>query len=641
MTYEDLLSQIVQAIPELQGQLDPPQIVYMQAQGKVYITFNSRVLVNEKEFLELESILRKNLTSHPLALRVRSPGLADAFLADIDSYKQVLVDFLRRNYPSAAPWAGQIGWRNQGSRITLTFPDGFSMNYMAKQNVQGRLVRAILDIFGLECQLELAVDGDQEKRIAALRAQNAETLSRSFSASELSDGSTDQADGAAEKKDKPKTERKKASPGASKKERSPLSPGMTDNAIGKPILGRSIGMSPVSMKTLTAESGVVCVQGDIFKLETKELKGGETLLLTFAVTDYTSSICCKVFMRYRKGSFGRSRDDDRPITEEERKAVQDQIKDLKVGLNVKLRGECMFDNYAHELSITVRDLVPMEKIEREDKAAEKRVELHMHTNMSALDGLTPPAALIERAAAWGHPAVAITDHGVLQAFPDSFHAAKGKIKLIPGCEGYLVDNPVIVRNPTHRPFEDPIVVLDFETTGLNTGTCRAIEIGAVRLVNGRIEDSLSVLINPGCPIPTDVTNVTHITDSMVEDKDDASVVFPQLLDFIGDAPIAAHNAAFDHGVLRAELARLGLSWSGPVLDTLAFARKLYPDMKSHKLGKLCSALGVSLKNAHRAVHDATATAQCLSRMFDVMKEKGLSCLDELDSSLSDWSIGES
>ncbi|MBR2288466.1 MAG: PolC-type DNA polymerase III, partial [Clostridia bacterium] len=302
---------------------------------------------------------------------------------------------------------------------------------------------------------------------------------------------------------------------------------------------------------------------------------------------------------------------------------------------------CMYDNFAHELSISVRDMVPMEKIEREDNAEEKRIELHLHTNMSTLDALTPAEDLVARAIKWGHPAIAITDHGVLQSFPAAFKAAKNDIKLIPGCEGYLIDDPTIVRNPVHRHVSEPIVVLDFETTGLNTGTCRAIEIGAVRLRGNVIEDSLSILINPHTPVPQKVQQLTGITDNMLADKEDASVVMPELLRFIGDAPIAAHNAAFDSAVLQAELRRLGLSWDGPVLDTLAFARKLYPDMKTHKLGTLCRQLGVSLKNAHRAVHDATATAQCLARMYEAVAEKGAHYLDELDTTLPRGSIGES
>lgn len=188
---------------------------------------------------------------------------------------------------------------------------------------------------------------------------------------------------------------------------------MTDHALGKPILGRAIAERPVEMKELTSDAGLVTVQGDIFKLETKELKGGELLLLTFAITDYTSSILCKTFLRYRN-RFGRKKDDDappEPITAEERKAVMDKVEQIKVGMNVKVRGECLYDNFAHELSISVRDVVPMERVEREDTAEEKRVELHMHTNMSTMDALTPAGDLIKRAIKWGHPAVAITDHG--------------------------------------------------------------------------------------------------------------------------------------------------------------------------------------------------------------------------------------
>ena len=644
MSYQDLLERIYAALPFLRGQLDPPSVVYMQSERKVYITFSSHTLVDEKAFLEMERILRASFPSHPLALRVRSPQLADAFLADIQQYKQVLVDFLRRNYPASSAWIEQIDWRNQGNLVTLTFPDAFSMQYMGKQNIQGRLVRAIMDIFCLECRIELAVAGDQEKRIEALRAANAASNSHSYAVSELGSQSTPAAP-KAQKSEETRTTERRARPAkpSGDKPRDPMMPEMTDNVIGKPILGRAIADHPIEMRSLNSESGIVCVQGDIFKLETKELKGGEMLLVSFAVTDYTSSILCKVFMRYRRSAFGRQKQDleEHPITEEERKAVMDRVNQIKLGINVKLRGECMYDNFAHELSISVRDMVPMEKIEREDNAEEKRIELHLHTNMSTLDALTPAEDLVARAIKWGHPAIAITDHGVLQSFPAAFKAAKGAIKLIPGCEGYLIDDPTIVRNPVHRHVSEPIVVLDFETTGLNTGTCRAIEIGAVRLRGNVIEDSLSILINPHTPVPQKVQQLTGITDNMLADKEDAAVVMPELLRFIGDAPIAAHNAAFDSAVLQAELRRLGLSWDGPVLDTLAFARKLYPDMKTHKLGTLCRQLGVSLKNAHRAVHDATATAQCLARMYEAVAEKGAHYLDELDTTLPRGSIGES
>lgn len=205
------------------------------------------------------------------------------------------------------------------------------------------------------------------------------------------------------RKPTPPREKKPAPPKEPEKKPEPLFPQMTDHALGKPILGRGIADRPVEMKELASDSGLVVVQGDIFKLETKELKGGELLLVTFAITDYTSSILCKVFMRFRPGRFGKKTDEAAPpITDEERRAVMDKVEQIKLGMNVKVRGECLYDSFARELSISVRDLVPMERVERMDNAPEKRVELHMHTNMSSMDALTPAGDLIKRALKWGH-----------------------------------------------------------------------------------------------------------------------------------------------------------------------------------------------------------------------------------------------
>ncbi len=649
MSYDELLGQIYAELPQLRGQLKSPRVVYIKAQGKVYITFESMTLVEEATFLRMERILRRIFPQKPLALRVVSPGLGKDFLANIGQYKAVLTDFLKRNYPASISWMDQIDWRVQGDRVTLTFPDSFSLEYMSRQNVAARLSQAIRDIFSLEVRVELTVAGDQEKRLEALReARNAEQ-NKAYTPKELSEH---YGQGAASDAPKPApTPRKPQEPREKKdvpppKPKNPLLPQMTDNALSRPILGRAIADRPVEMKELASDSGLVVVQGDIFKLETKELRGGEMLLVTFAVTDYTSSILCKTFLRFRKGQFGRRRDDDNappppPITEEERKAVMDKVEQIKVGMNVKVRGECMYDSFARELSISVRDLVPMQKVERLDHSPEKRVELHMHTNMSTMDALAPAGDLIDRAVKWGHPAVAITDHGVLQSFPAAFKAAKGKIKLIPGCEGYLIDETEIVSDPDDRSLDDPIIVLDFEATGLNTSTARVIEIGAVRLVGGTVADSLSLLVNPKEPLKPKITEITGITDTMLSDKETAETAIPKLMAFIGNAPIAAHNASYDASLLRAELRRLGIQWNAPVVDTLTFARKLYPELKSHKLGAVCKSLGVSLKNAHRAVHDATATAQVLARMYREAQERGITTLRGLNDALKGGAIGES
>ncbi len=580
MSYEDLLAQIYAELPQLRGQLSAPKVVYVRAQDKVYITFESGVLVEEASFLRMEGILRRVFPQKPLALRVVSPGLKQDFQDHISAYKPVLTDFLKRNYPASVSWMSAIDWRCLDDRITLTFPDPFSMEYMAKQNVAARLAQAVKDIFSLEIKVELTVTGDQEKRLAEIRQERAEAAAVMYTAADLAErygaGAAKEEAPKEKKERKPREKRPEeaSKPEAPKKEE-PIFPQMTNHAIGKPIMGRAIADRPIEMKELTSDAGLVVVQGDIFKLETKELKGGEMLLVTFAITDYTSSILCKTFMRFRKGQFGRKKEDEAlpPITAEERKAVMDKVEQIKLGMNVKVRGECMYDNFARELSISVRDLVPMERIEREDTAEEKRIELHMHTNMSTMDALAPAGDLIKRAIKWGHPAVAITDHGVVQAFPAAFNAAKKQpIKLIPGCEGYMIDESLVVQSPDGRPLDDTIIVLDFESTGLNTALDRVIEIGAVKLTGGTVVDSMSLLVNPKKPLPEKIVKITGITDMMLADKETAETAIPKLMDFIGDAPIAAHNASFDASLLKAELKRLNRSFSAPVLDTLTLAR---------------------------------------------------------------------
>ena len=658
MSYEDLISRIVREIPGLAGKLSAPRATYVKSLKKTYITFESTELVGEKEFLQLERILREVFPGRPLAVRVVSPALRDHFLQDIGAYRRVLTDFLRRNYPAMMAWLPSIDWNCQGNRITLTFPDEFSLQYMGKNNITNRLATAIREIFDASVIIETTLAGDREAKLEQMRRERAAslmTVTRAEMAERYGTGYTAEKPAEAPAKRK-QPAREKADPAAvprtppktgnaeSALETGIPIPEMSDQISGKPILGRSVADHPVDIKELTSESGLVVVQGDIFLKETKELKGGETVLLSFAVTDYTSSILCKVFLRYRGRRVGKNEAESLPpITDEQRQAVSDRIARIKEGMNVKLRGECQYDTFSRELTIMVRDMVEMEKEERQDTAEEKRVELHMHTNMSTMDALTPVGDLIARAVKWGHPAVAVTDHGVLQSFPAAFRAAKGKIRLIPGCEGYLIDERDITERADERPYDGPIVVLDFESTGLNTSSARIIEIGAVKLEKGTIVDSFEELVDPGEPLKPKITEVTHITDAMLSGKPRAEEMLPKLMAFIGDCPIAAHNSAFDAALLRTELKRLGMHFENPVLDTLTYARKLYPQMKSFKLGSLCKHLGVSLKNAHRAVHDATATAQCLQRMFQETAEKypGIHTLEELNKGLRGGAIGTS
>ncbi len=655
MSYEDLISRIAREIPELTGKLSVPRVTYVKSLKKTYITFESTDLAGEEQFLKLERILREAFPGRALAVRIASPSLRDAFLGDISSYRSVLVDFLKRNYPACSAWMDQIDWSCRDSRITLTCPDEFVMHYMSRLNVAGRLTVAIRDIFDARVSVELTVTGDREARMAQMRQERLEA-NRMLTMAEMSERyGTGTGDGEAvsgKKKPGKKTEGKagKALP-ADEKRKAPAKtevgvtlPDMPEKSAGKPIIGHPIADAPAEIRELTNDSGLVTVQGDLFMMETKELRGGELLLVSFALTDYTSSILCKCFFRYRP-RFAKADAEGGvpPITEAQRQAVWDRVNRIREGMNAKVRGECLYDSFAHELSISVRDMVEMEKKERLDEAEEKRVELHLHTNMSTMDALTPVGDLINRAVKWGHPAIAVTDHGVLQSFPAAFHAAKGKIKLIPGCEGYLIEERDTVERADDRPYNGPIVVLDFESTGLNTATARIIEVGAVKLKDGSVVGEFEELVDPGEPMKEKITELTHITDVMLSGKPKAAEVLPRLMDFIGDCPIAAHNSSFDAALLRAELKRLGKSFSNPVLDTLTYARKLYPELKSFKLARLCKHLGVSLKNAHRAVHDATATALCLNRMMADTAEKfpGIRSYRELNRELRGGAIGES
>ena len=664
MSYEDLMARIAREIPELAGALHAPRVKYVKSLKKTYITFESSVLAGEKQFLALEWLLRELFPGRALAVRVICPVLKEPFLKDPAPYKQVLDDFLRRNYPSSRGWLGQIGWRmetdavREGSDgiLTLVFPSELALHMMSRQNMAPRLSLAVLEIFGARVRVEMTVAGTREERLRRMREEGRQEAALVVTMAEMAERyGTGRSESAAAPAPKPKREPrpKKEGPAAKpeyfeKTEKPVREKPLLDPeapAVGRPILGKAIADHPVEIKELTSESGVVVVQGEIFRSETRELKGGEMLLLTFAVTDYTSSILCKSFFRYRP-RFSRKGEEgaQAPITEEERRAVMDRVDRIKTGMTVKLRGECLYDPYARELSISVRDLVETEKEERQDTAEEKRIELHMHTNMSTMDALTDVKDLIDRAVQWGHPAVAVTDHGVLQSFPAAFRAAKGRIKLIPGCEGYLIDEKPIMENPDGRPFDGEIVVLDFESTGLNTGSARIIEVGAVKLKDGAITETFEQLVNPGEPLKEKITEITKITDRMLADQPPAAEVLPRLMAFIGDLPIAAHNASFDANLLRSELKRLGRGFRNPVMDTLSYARKLYVgEMKSFRLASLCKHLGVSLKNAHRAVHDATATALCLKRMEEDTRERfpQIRTDGDLNTFLKGGAIGES
>ena len=368
------------------------------------------------------------------------------------------------------------------------------------------------------------------------------------------------------------------------------------------ILGRNIQGDTIDISSIDMGSGIVTLSGDVFKTDIFETKTGR-IILTFFITDYTSSIAVKCFLR----------DKDK----------EHVLENVKKGLYCKVRGEATMDPYAKEVVIMARDINKLTKIERMDTAEEKRVELHMHTTMSSMDAVTAASKIVERAAKFGHKAVAITDHGVVQAFPDAQIAAKkNNIKVIYGVEGYLADNgtPIVISGH-EESFDDEYVVFDIETTGFSSKNDKIIEIGAVKLKDGEIVDSFSTFVDPKVNIPYKITELTSITQNMVNGQPTIDEVLPKFMEFVGDSVLVAHNAAFDVGFIKKNLMDMGKTLKNPVMDTVPLARYLYPDLKKVKLNLVAKHLGISLENHHRAVDDAKATAEILKFSFKKMKEE--------------------
>ena len=636
MNKTELLTLLEETVPPLRGKMHIERVLYQKSANKAYMSFLCDELVTERDYLLLERRLRELFPRLTVALRIASPALGEKFLADLDRYKPVLTDFLRRQSPALSAWIADTGWSLEDGRILLTCPDKIAMGFFRSHHLDEKLSQAIYDIFRVRTPVALTVCGEREAWVEKMRAE------RGFSFAAVPqpadepppwDDAELEAQAAALVPAPPPLPDTPPAPRAKK----PAAP------KGGPVLkGRAVGDAPVPIGELAEDSGIVVIEGTVTGVtDPKELKGGETVLASFAVYDDTSTIYCKAFYNYRMRRAARGETPE-PPTKEERARVMEQIGQIKNGMRVRLRGDCRMDPFLNELSVSVRDMQQMPKVERMDTAAEKRIELHMHTNMSTMDATADAGALIAQAARWGHPAVAITDHGSAQAFPAAFGAAKKQgIKLIPGVEGYLCDLVPIVTDADDHPIDGPIVVLDFETTGLSHAMDRIIEVGAVRLENGQVVDELSLLCDPGVPLKPKISEITGITDLMLRGKESPAEGVRKLLDFIGDCPVAAHNAPFDMGMLQAECKRMGVNFHAPVLDTLTFSRKLYPQQKSHKLGAVCRLLGVSLKNAHRAVHDAAATAKCLARMFEAAKEKGAVTLKDIDAVISGDTIGQS
>ncbi|MBT9670121.1 PolC-type DNA polymerase III [Roseburia hominis] len=382
------------------------------------------------------------------------------------------------------------------------------------------------------------------------------------------------------------------------------------------IYGRDFEDEPIAIEKIVGEMGEVTIRCQVMTLETREIRNEKTIVI-MSVTDFTDSIVLKIFTR------------------------NDQLQELldgglAKGAFLKIKGVTTIDKFDSEL--TIGSVVGIKKIAdftstRADTSPEKRVELHCHTKMSDMDGVSDVKDIVKRAMKWGHKAIAITDHGDVQAFPDANHAVPpdSDFKIIYGVEAYLVDDlKDIIVDSKGQSLNDSYVVFDLETTGLSPDKNKIIEIGAVKVVDGAITERFSTFVNPEVPIPYNIEQLTSIKDDMVLDAPRIEEILPEFMKFCEGTVMVAHNAEFDTGFIRKNCERMGLPFDFTIADTVALARILLPQLNRFKLDTVAKAVGVSLDHHHRAVDDAACTAEIFVKFIEMLHERGMETLDDVN-----------
>ena len=381
--------------------------------------------------------------------------------------------------------------------------------------------------------------------------------------------------------------------------------------------GRDFDEEAVTIDTIQGEVGEVVIRGQIIDTDMRELRNGEKTIVKIVITDFTDTIAAKIFVK-----------------NEQRGELMEH---LKKGNFIKIKGVTTMDKFDHEIGLSF--LAGMKKIPdfttpRLDNSMEKRVELHCHTKMSDMDGVSDVKDIIKRAKSWGHKAIAITDHGAVQAFTDAYHSVSPEddFKVIYGVEAYLVDDlKEIITNSKNQSLDDSYVVFDLETTGFSPNTCKIIEIGAVKVENGTITERFSEFVNPQVPIPFKIEELTGIRDDMVMGAETIEEILPRFMEFCEGCVMIAHNAEFDMSFIRKNCMDLDIPCDYTVGDTVAMARILLPALHRFKLDTVAKALKISLESHHRAVDDAECTAHIFVKFIEMLKERHIETLNDLNS----------
>lgn len=550
------------------------------------VKFNG--LVERNTLFDTEKLITKTLAYHTV---IKPHFPTELFSAD---YFPQLYAAVRRDIPSINGTLNNAEVRFENNTLTINLLNG-GKTLLDSKGFDKALIKLISDEFNLYISVNYTgtfeVEENSEEYKAAIQdAQekiNRENLQK---AAEFYQEEVETAEKREEKHAENTTVEIEVREGKF------ATPQIIQSSI-RPLYGRSIRGKMIPISSISGDSGRIVVWGDVFDIEKKVTKSGDKNIFTIDITDYTGSTTAKVFNSIKESAV---------------------IDNIKKGDTIVVQGDVEYDKYAGELVVNARSIGTAQKVKVVDNAEKKRVELHMHTNMSQMDAVTSAGDLVNRAYQWGHKAVAITDHGVAQAFPDAMKAAdkinkdEEKIKIIYGVEAYFMDDLVeSVKGDADTGFDGTFICFDIETTGLSAARDKITEIGAVKVENGIITDTFSTFANPEMPIPQKIIQLTGITDDMVKDAPSQSEAVGAFLEFAGDNVLVAHNAPFDTSFIAKACEDMGREYNYTSIDTVAISRAILTDIKNCKLDTVAKFLRLGDFNHHRATDDA----EMLARIF--------------------------
>ena len=566
------------------------KVVYFKEDRVIYMYLISKEIISH-EILDLlrEELLGKLKYFKNIRIKIKFTGFGRKSEKDIiKAYWHNIIYILKNICPAIEGWKKQIEYMCLDNMLKIKIPKDIFYEKLKKNNIEEVIRNILLEELGIdyEVKVEKAIGEKIDKKKLIEKAdKEIEDLIKELDFDVKEEH--DEEEGYVIK----------------------------DEYDEHMIYGEDVNSLVHPIKDLNQNSKTVAIVGEIFHIENKELRNGKILSI-MSITDNTSSINCKLFLNDLN---------------------KDKILNaVKEGSYVKIKGDILFDTYQRELTMTISGIRAEVKPQREDTCKKgKRVELHAHTQMSSMDALCSTKKLVKQAAAWGHKAIAITDHGVVQAFPEAMDAGKSNnIKILYGVEGYLVeDNAPVIKNANDESLSQTFVVFDLETTGFSNKNDKITEIGAVKIENFKVVDRFSQLINPQKDISYKVQELTGITNDLIKDKPTIEEVLPKFIEFIGDSVMVAHNADFDMGFMQQKCREQNIEFKNTSVDTLTLARTLLPHMKRFRLNLIAKELGVPLLNHHRAVDDAEATAHIFIKFLEMIQKRGGEKLSDINTIL--------